>query len=111
MKTVAFLFILLSGIFYAYGQDEITGEYFAKTIYPDETKEGYVENTSYNYVTSIKYRSLKEVLEETKETAENEMWTKEKLVSKIAAYKTIGAGGEIELYVERIILEIGRAHV
>ena len=55
--------------------------------------------------TKVKYTSLYQELDEIKELARKEMWTKEKLAEMLSKYKTSAAGGIMHLEIERITID------
>jgi hypothetical protein len=55
----------------------------------------------YGGVTKVEYQSLTDLIAEAKKESQKEMWTKEKLQSRVDAYKSACIGGKIRLDIER----------
>lgn len=62
-------------------------------------------NHTYDEKTEVEYKSLFQVLDETREKAKKEMWTDAQLKSTLSEYKGLFKGGQIKLNVERLTID------
>jgi hypothetical protein len=117
MKTFRFICFIavLTLLFQPVHAQDINPKLDSKTWLDNETRiiNGYrvtkifgssiYARRAYNYMplTSVAYKDLDQLKEETKAKAEQEKWDQQKLDKKLTELDTVAAGGAIEIYISR----------
>lgn len=113
MKLISFLFLVIIPVL-IFGQ-EINPDLYQKTWLDNETRHfnGYAVTkifgqmphapSAYNFmpITSVAYKSLKELKEDLKIQADKNEWSKAELETKLLNLEQNAQGGLIEIYISR----------
>lgn len=107
MKKIIFLILVTTSMFSQvesnlYGKSWKVGE--TKVLYNNSITKVIGEN-KYKNVLNLGYRTCEQIKAEAVKDSENEMWTPEKLKSKIEAFDNFCSGGILTLYIERLTIE------